>query len=104
MFSRLSIVLASLLAASGLLILLSEVALRDQAALFASIALFAAAVGVYAVGAFPAPTFPGGDVWENIRWGRLFVALVYVSIAVICFAAMLHAPDFGRFVHSLHAI
>ena len=101
MLSRVSIVIASILGGTGLLILLSEVALQDQAALFASIALFAAAVGVYALGAMPSPTFPGRDIWETIRWGRLFIALVYASIAVICFAAMLHAPDFGRFVHSL---
>lgn len=83
--------------------MLWETALRDQAAFFASIALSAIAVGIYILGALPKPLF-ATDVWETIVFGRVFVALVYASIAVVCLAVMMHAPDFGRFVHSLHAI
>ena len=100
---RVSFILASLLGCCGFALLVSEFVIADQAALLASIALFAMAVGVYTIGAMPAPTM-ANDVWERIRFGQIFIALIYASIAVLCVAAMLHAPDCGRFVHVLKAI
>lgn len=71
--------------------------------MFLFIALFSAAAAVYVVAALPAPVIPTRDAWERIRWGRLFVALVYVSIAVMCFALAartLHSrPDLAKRPH-----
>ncbi len=95
---------AVLLAAAGVLLLVFGSEIRDQAALLAAVAFLCSAFGTWVGGGLPAFAETSGDPFESIAWGRFFVALVYASLAVVCFAAMAHAPDFGRFVHSMRAV
>ena len=95
---------AALLAVAGVLLLVFGSQAVDQAELFAAIAFLCSAFAVYFAGALPDVADTSRDLFENVAWGRLVVALVYASLAVVCFAAMVQAPDFGRFVHAVRAI
>ena len=57
-----------------------------------------AAIGVVLM---PAPRL--GDVWERVAWGKFVVAIVYASIAFVCFLAMAHTPEAARLVHAARA-
>ena len=54
----------------------------------ASIGALCTAAAVYTVAWLPAPQRKGRDVFENVLWGKLFVAATYASIALVAFLAM----------------
>ena len=54
----------------------------------AAIGMLCATAAVYAVVWMPAPQRKGRDVFENVLWGKLFVAATYASIAVVSFLAV----------------
>lgn len=93
---------AALLAVAGVLLLVFGSETVDQAELLAAIAFLCSAFATY-FAALPDLASTSQDLFESVGWGRLVVALVYASLAVVCFAAMVHAPDFGRFVQSVRA-
>ena len=56
--------------------------------LLAAIGAVSAAVAVYALTLLPAPQRKGRDVFENVLWGKLFIAATYASIALVALLAM----------------
>ena len=54
----------------------------------ASLGVICAAAAVYALVWLPAPQRKGRDLYENVLWGKLFIAATYASIAVVAFLAI----------------
>jgi ABC-type phosphate transport system permease subunit len=95
-------VFAMVLAAMGGLLFLSDLVVRDQALPLAAFGLLAAAA-VLGILLMPTIRSKSDDAWSTIPWGKLFVAIVYASLAIACLAAMAHTADAGRFLHAVYA-
>ncbi len=54
----------------------------------AVIGLLCSVAALYAVTLMPGPQLKGKDIFENVLWGKLFIAATYASIAVVSFLAM----------------
>jgi hypothetical protein len=57
-------------------------AVSDLSGVFALLALAAA---IYFFAGLRRPLALSGDVFESVRWGKLFVGLVYACVAVVFF-------------------
>jgi len=99
---RVLAIVAVVVAAFALLLLASDAVVHDWAMIFGALGLLAAA-GVLGILLIPA-NMQTDDAWAKVAWGKLFVALVYASIAVACFVTMAHTPDAARFVHAVRAV
>ena len=95
-------IFAFLCAAIGVLLLLSDFIVRDQALALAAFSMLtgSAVFGILLLRPIHAP---GDDVWTEIAWGRFFVAIIYTSMAIVFLLAMTHTPDAARFVHAVRA-
>jgi len=98
---RVLAIVAVVVAVIALLLLASDAVVHDWAMIFGALGLLAAA-GVLGILLIPA-NMQTDDVWAKVAWGKLFVALVYASIAVASFVTMAHTPDAARFVHAMRA-
>lgn len=94
-------IVAAVSAFVALLLLASDAVIRDWATIFGALGLLAGSA-VLAILLIPA-NMQTDDAWAKVAWGKLFVALVYASIAVACFVTMAHTPDAARFVHAVRA-
>ncbi len=101
---RVFLALAILLTLGSIAFLFVGTDLGDDAALLGAVGLASAAIAVYAAVFMPAPQRSGNDVFENVLWGKLFVAAVYASIALATFVAMTQTTGYGKLVHVLHAL
>jgi hypothetical protein len=68
--------------------------------IFAALAALST-LAVVGIVLMPAPR--AGVPWENVAWGKFVVAIVYASIAFVCFLAMFHTPDAARLAHAVRA-
>ena len=41
------------------------------------------------------------DFWESVAWGKVFVGLVYVSVAALALLAFFHSHEIVRVMHRL---
>ena len=87
---------------AGLLLMLGDAVVRDQAMILAGLGVLAISVAL-GITLMPSPNAPVNDVWVSVPWGKFFVAIVYASIAVACLVAMAHTPDAARVAHALRA-
>jgi ABC-type phosphate transport system permease subunit len=95
-------ILVMVLAAMGGLLFLSDLVVRDQALPLAAFGLLAAAA-VVGILLLPTISSKSDDAWTTIPWGKIFVAIVYASLAIACLLAMTHTPDAARFLHEVRA-
>jgi len=54
----------------------------------AALGIICAAAAVSALVLMPAPQRKGRDVFENVLWGKLFIAATYASIAIVALLAI----------------
>ena len=54
----------------------------------AAIGLLCSATALYSVTLMPSPQRKGKDIFENVLWGKLFVAATYASIALVAFLGL----------------
>lgn len=80
------------LAAAGLMLLVADAIAEDQAMMLGGLTLLFVAVTVYFLGPLRGPE-DRTDFWESVAWGKLFVAMVYASIAVIFLIVLFHSPE-----------
>src|ERR1043166_6422185 len=99
---RLIRALVCILGITGVLLLLSDVLVRDQALPLAAVASLAGSA-VLAILTIPTISAQTDDAWTKVGWGKFFVAIVYASITAACLVAMAHTPDAARFVHAARA-
>lgn len=55
-----------------------------------AIAFLCSVMAIYILAFTPKPQLNSSDVFENVTWGKLFVAAVYASLAVAMFIAASH--------------
>ncbi len=79
------------LSLSGLILLVADAIAENQTMMLGGLALLFFGVAVYFVGPFRGPD-DRNDFWESVAWGKLFVAMVYASIAIMFLLVLLHAP------------
>ncbi len=98
-----AMLLAILLACAGVTTLVVATDTTDAAAILGAVGLVCLSIAVYVVTALPTPPSTG-DVFENVAWGKLFVAATYLALAIALFAAMTLAPGYARMLHFIRSI
>ncbi len=87
----LALVATTALALSGLILLAADLIAENQAMMLGGLTLLFFTVAVFFLGPLRMPA-DRHDFWESVAWGKLFVAMVYASIAIMFLLAFVHSP------------
>lgn len=97
---RLSTVIAAAVAIAALALLIADTVAHDQAVLLGAVTLAFLSVTIYFLGADRAVP-DSKDSVESVKWGMLFVGLIYASLTVFFALALCRTPEI---THALHLV